>query len=338
MSQAMSGFWAALEGLSANDCPCGQPHPLPGLRLHIGAGVRAALAETVEALGIARPLVFTDQTLDALARAEVLPLLPQAGYHVLPWAEPEAGAEAIGELQRALSTDAGGRVPDGLVAVGSGSLNDIGKALAAQLDIPLILVATAPSMDGFASATSSLLVDGVKVSVPTRMPSAVLADFDLIRSAPLRMFYAGLGDMIAKYTSLADWRIAALVVDEPYCPAIAQLIRDALARCMTILPSLPTRSDDVCSALLEGLVLSGLAMALAGSSRPASGTEHYISHIWDMRGASLGLQTDLHGLQCLVGTLETMGIMAQLKTLSPDAAHATRAVASFDEAAGIRAG
>lgn len=306
------------------DCPCGRLHEADLQHLAIGPGVIRELPQYLESFAMRHPLAFSDRNLAGLARS-LMPA-PARSLHVLDQIEPSASAATVADVLAA----AGGH--DGLIAIGSGTLNDIGKAVAARLDLPFILVATAPSMDGFVSATSSLTIDGIKTSVPTRPPNVILADTDIVRTAPLRLYLAGLGDMLAKITSLLDWRIAHLVTGEYYCAEVAALVRRACTLVLEAAHEIPARSPNVTERLLEGLILSGLAMSLAGVSRPASGTEHYISHFWDMRHASLGHSHDLHGLQCLVGTLETLKLMEAVRQLTPRREHALAAVAAHDPA------
>ena len=204
---------------------------------------------------------------------------------------------------------------DCIVTVGSGVLNDIGKILAGMRDLPYITVGTAPSMDGYASSTSSVIRDRLKVSVNSRCPSAVLADPAVLSRAPREMLLAGLGDMLAKYVSVCEWRIGHIVTGEYYCEEVAKAIRAALAACVKGAKGLLAGDEAAAKAVMDGLIVSGIAADWAGVSRPVSGTEHYFSHIWDMRAAALGTPFTLHGIQCAVGTLKTVKGYEVLKRL-----------------------
>ena len=192
---------------------------------------------------------------------------------------------------------------DVVVGVGSGVINDVCKILSNATGNPYIIVGTAPSMDGYASATSSMSRDGVKVSLNSRCADVIIGDTDILKTAPDHMLRSGLGDMLAKFVSIAEWRIAHLITGEYYCEEVAQLIRTALKKCVDNAEGLLKREDAAVEAVFEGLVIGGVAMAYAGTSRPASGVEHYISHVLDMRGMEFGTPVDLHGTQCAVGTL-----------------------------------
>ncbi len=219
---------------------------------------------------------------------------------------------------------------DIIIGVGSGVINDIGKILAKNNSIPYIIIATAPSMDGYASATSSMDIDGLKVSLPTTNANVIIGDIDILRTAPDHMLSAGLGDMLAKYVSIAEWKIAHIITGEYYCETVANIVLSALNQCVINAKGLLKREDEAIKAVFLGLVLGGVAMNYAGLSRPASGVEHYFSHVWDMRGLEFGLKTDLHGIQCAVGTLYSTKIYEQVKKFIPNKEKALSYAMSFD--------
>ena len=146
--------------------------------------------------------------------------------------------------------------------------------------------------------------------------------------------------MLAKYVSICEWRIAKIVAGEYYCPQVAQLIRSAVKRCVDHAGGLLQRDPAAVQAVFEGLVIGGVAMNYAGLSRPASGVEHYISHVLDMRGVEFSTPVELHGIQCAVGTLIAVSLYEKLKTITPDKALALQHAAKFDYAtweSGLRA-
>lgn len=204
-----------------------------------------------------------------------------------------------------------------LLVVGSGTLNDIGKMAAKELKLPYVIYATAPSMDGYTSGTSSMLWHGRKVSLEAVAPDLVVADYDILRQAPIRSFQSGIGDMVAKAVSIPEWKVASLITGEHYCEDIANLVTSSLEDALASVDTLMERDEIAVRRLFDGLILSGFAMNLAGHSRPASGTEHYVSHIWDMRAASLHKSHDTHGRQCGVGTLLTLDLFASVNDLKP---------------------
>ena len=219
---------------------------------------------------------------------------------------------------------------DLVIGVGSGVINDIGKIVANVAGKPYIIVGTAPSMDGYASATSSMTRDGLKISLNSKCADVIIGDLEVLCQAPAKMMASGLGDMLAKYVSICEWRIANLITGEYYCEDIAQLVRGALKRCVDHAEGLLKRDKEAVKAVFEGLVIGGVAMAYAGVSRPASGVEHYFSHIWDMRGVEFGTQVDFHGIQCAMATYHAIKLYEIVKTIKPDCERANAYVQAFD--------
>ncbi len=169
-----------------------------------------------------------------------------------------------------------------VITVGSGTICDIGKAAAAP-GVPLVAVQTATSVNGYADPFSVLLKSGVKRTTPTRWPDALIADTDVLVDAPDRLNLAGLGDMAAMFTATADWYLAALLrADGPaYQPGVTDLVRphgEAMLGLGGGLATDPGRLAD----LARLLTLSGIGMGVAGSTAPASGMEHAVSHLLEM--------------------------------------------------------
>ena len=121
---------------------------------------------------------------------------------------------------------------DAVLGVGSGVVNDISKIVSNISNKFYCIVGTAPSMDGYASATSSMTRDGLKISLPSKCADLIVGDIDILCNAPIKMMVSGLGDMLAKYISIAEWRISNLINGEYYCETIAQLVRTALKKCV----------------------------------------------------------------------------------------------------------
>ncbi len=192
---------------------------------------------------------------------------------------------------------------DYILGVGSGTLNDICKYVSFKVGIPYGIFATAPSMDGYVSSVSALYDNGKKITIPTTIPCDVLIDVDVLKNAPLDMIVAGAGDMIGKYTSLLDWKLAHLLNGERYDEAIVARMKKAVALCISQARDLVNRSESAVSALIEGLILSGIEMQNAGNSRPASGSEHHVSHYLEMAAERLNTHFAPHGVQVALGSL-----------------------------------
>jgi glycerol-1-phosphate dehydrogenase [NAD(P)+] len=315
---------------AGHECSCGRHHLARLSRVSIGPGAMDDLPGTLRELGISRPFIVSDRNTRQAAWSLLGPVLADVripyGEYVYQEDQVEPDEHACGSLTMAFDP-----LCDGIVIIGSGVLNDIGKVFAHADKLPFLVIATAPSMDGFASDSSSMIRNRVKVSLYNACPQAIIADTRILCAAPERMLMAGLGDMLAKYLSICEWRIAHLVTGEYYCENIAGLVRVSLARIVASAEGLRNREEAAVTRVMEGLVLSGIAMAYAGVSRPASGLEHYFSHMWEMMALDRGLPLELHGIQVGVGTLLTLRIWETLKSLTPSREHAERFIREFDE-------
>lgn len=316
-------------------CECGRPHGVDVKFIRIARGAVNAIPEAVRALGAKKPFVVCDKNTLRAAGNKVSQILTKAAIEHTLFVVPEGSEEKLEPDERSLGAIAMNFDPscDLVIGVGGGVINDLCKVFSFDCGRPQMIVGTAPSMDGFASNSSSMVVNGVKNTLYNRCPQAIVLDTEIMAQAPMRMLWAGFGDMIAKYISVCEWRIAHLVIGEYYCEHVAQLMRNALARIMAACEGLKDRNPDSVQAVAEGLVLSGFAMSFAQVSRPASGLEHYFSHVWEMLALERGTRADLHGIQVGVGTALTMKIYEDIKRLTPDRAKAEAAMAAFDVAA-----
>ena len=311
-----------------NPCSCGIEHTTPIDDVIIERGAIQKLPQIIGRYSAKKAFLLCDQNTYAAAGEVVSNLLQSAGILVSAYIykdfQPEPDEKGVGSAVMHFDHSC-----DIVVTVGSGVLNDIGKILSKTANKPYIIVATAPSMDGYASGTSSVARDGLKISLDSRTPNVIIGDIDILRAAPMEMLISGLGDMLAKYVSLCEWKIAHLLIGEYYCPVIANLVATALKKCTENVDGLLRREDDAVAAVFEGLVLGGIAMSYAKMSRPASGQEHYISHIWDMRGLALGTPVHTHGIQCAIGTLYTLKLYEKLQSLIPSREKALAYVDNF---------
>lgn len=190
----------------------------------------------------------------------------------------------------------------GLVAVGSGTINDVVKMAAEEKELPYIAVATAASMNGYASGIAAILNDGLKTTVKARPPKAIIMDTNLLIGAPPGMTQAGLGDLISVNVSIADWWLSDQLEATGFDAFPGRLMRPVLQDVIRNAAGLKTGDAVAFETLARGLVLGGVAMVAAASSQPASGGEHLISHLWDMEALAPGRQLNLHGAQVGVTT------------------------------------
>ena len=311
-------------------CDCGKTHSVGNVRVLIESGAIEKIPSLLEEKGLKKPFVLSGHDTYLAAGEKVVSVLEKAGIRCSKYVYPTSPVlpteETVGSLMMHYDFTC-----DCIIAVGSGVINDTGKFIARATGHEYFIVGTAPSMDGYASASSSMERDGLKVSIDTTFAHTIIGDLDILAEAPMHMLVSGVGDMLAKYISLVEWRIAHLLVGDYYCPVIAALVENALQKVVEAAPGLVTRDKDAVAKVMEGMVIAGLSMSYAGVSRPASGMEHYFSHIWDMRSLAFPeAKHDLHGIQCGYATLLSLKVWDFIKTLTPDREKALAYVRSFD--------
>lgn len=291
--------WARME----YSCACGKSHKVDIQAIRVGSGVIQELPGILRDLGASHIFLVADNYTYEAAGRQVEQLLDQAGlsYHkrVFQTETPLVPNEyALGSVLAAMTSQ-----DDMLLAVGSGTLNDVTKYVSARTGVPYVIAATAPSMDGYASTVAPTILDGFKTTLPAVYPAAIVADVDILKDAPMPMLTAGFGDIIGKFTSLADWRLSHQLNGEYYCPEVAGVIEAAVETCAANAQALAQREPQAIQAVTEALILSGLAMGMVGVSRPASGAEHQMAHYWEMDALRRGEEHPLHGNAVGVGTV-----------------------------------
>ncbi len=199
-----------------------------------------------------------------------------------------------------------------LVGVGSGVINDLCKHVCAAAGLPYMIVATAPSMDGYASKGAAMILGGMKVTTSAPPPAWIVGDTALLATAPLPMLQSGIGDLVGKYSCLNDWRISAVINGEPFCQDIYDMVMAGADATVQDIPAVLARDPDAVGRLFEKLVEVGVAMSLAGNSRPASGSEHHLSHFYEIVGLQRGFDYLPHGIDVGYGTLVTCRLRQML--------------------------
>jgi glycerol-1-phosphate dehydrogenase [NAD(P)+] len=190
------------------------------------------------------------------------------------------------------------------VAVASGTLNDIVKRAAYECDRAYMTVATAASMDGYTAFGAAITRQGYKQTMTCPAPRAVVADLDVLASAPSRMTASGYGDLLGKVTAGADWLVADALEVEKVDTRVWSLVQAPLRKAIGRPASLHAGDRRAMEELIEGLIMSGLAMQAHASSRPASGSEHQFSHLWEMEGLGLHSEPPLsHGFKVGIGSI-----------------------------------
>ncbi len=260
-------------------------------------------------------LVTADKNTWRVQGEAVYNALVDAGFDVkkliFPGPDVVADGEHVYQLLIALENE-----ERTLVSVGSGTVTDITRFAAHRTRLEFISIPTAPSVDAYVSVGAPMIVSGVKVTFNCQPPIAVFADINTLTSAPRPMIAAGFGDMLAKFTSVADFRLAHLMRDELFDEEIAVRMLATAQRCAASADAIAAASPEGITVLMQALFDSGWCMVDFNNSRPASGTEHHYSHYWEMMLLREGRPAILHGAKTGVGTVLAADLYAQVRDLA----------------------
>lgn len=318
-------------------CSCGKEHCMDVDSVVVAKGALKRVVEVVKQRGYKKPLVISDANTFAAAGEQVLKILEEAGVSYTAYCYKTKASlvpdeAALGTLLAQIEDST-----DLLLAVGSGVINDVTKFVARKTKLPEILVATAPSMDGFVSDTSALTLNNLKSSVRCDLPKVIIGDIDILKKAPKRMILAGLGDMIGKYSALTDWNLSKFINGEYFCEPSAHLSVKAIEKCVDSVNRLPADGnfdDEGIEDIMDGLIRTGIAMSYVGNSRPASGSEHHMSHYWETMFLFQGKEALLHGTKVGLTSIIIAKIYEWLsKEKDFDFAHAEKEIRAFDQVA-----
>ena len=204
---------------------------------------------------------------------------------------------------------------DLIIGVGSGVIQDLCKYVSFDRDLPYFIVATAPSMDGYASTGAAMIMGNMKVTYNAHVPHTIIADVNILKDAPMEMIQSGYGDIIGKLSCLNDWRLAAAVNNEYFCQYVYDLTMDMVDSIKNDGQLLQKR--DVCAVkkLTEALIGVGIAMAYVGNSRPASGSEHHLSHFFEITGIMNNEPYFMHGTDVAFSTVYTCRMREEILKL-----------------------
>lgn len=284
------------------NCSCGKTHRCDIPKLEIGEG---AINKLPKFLGNKKSIVIVaDSNTYPLCGEKVKQLLGNKvenlcyfetpGYYLVP------NEETISKIESACSDKT-----DFILGIGSGVINDLAKYVSFNRGIKSGIIATATSMDGFASSGAALILKGMQVTYTTHAPYMIIGDTDILKSAPLDMIRSGYADIIAKYSALCDWKLSALINNEFFCPEIYKIMLDATNEMRSLATKVQSRDPYVLGKLMEILVLSGVLMTLGETTRPASGSEHHFSHYFHITGLIEDKPFFLHGTDVGYTTIKT---------------------------------
>ena len=296
----------------AGKCVCGREHTLETKKVVVEYNALANFEQYMEDVGLAgkRRAVVYDTMVYQLTE----------GKHVK--ADQEIVLEAKGlraedtlieEMMKQLDH------PEVIVAFGAGTIMDFGRYPAYKLGIPFVAIPTLASSDGFTANICSAILNGQKKSTPMCAPILVVADLDIIKGAPARLVASGINDILAKYISLTDWRIAKIVADEYYCPMVAELAEHALKLMREAADKYAATGVADHEAMTMAQMESGLTMQLLNHSRAASGAEHLMAHLVELHPPRFEKAEGIHGECVGVGTFECIKVYHELAKKTPKA-------------------
>ena len=293
-------------------CVCGREHTLETKKVVVEYNALANFEQYMEDVGLAgkRRAVVYDTMVYQLTE----------GKHVK--ADQEIVLEAKGlraedtlieEMMKQLDN------PEVIVAFGAGTIMDFGRYPAYKLGIPFVAIPTLASSDGFTANICSAILNGQKKSTPMCAPILVVADLDIIKGAPARLVASGINDILAKYISLTDWRIAHLVAGEYFCPTVAELAEHALKLMREAADKYAATGVADHEAMTMAQMESGLTMQLLNHSRAASGAEHLMAHLVELHPPRFEKAEGIHGECVGVGTFECIKVYHELAKKTPKA-------------------
>lgn len=281
-------------------CSCGKTHFSAVKAVEIDAGVAKKMPGMLWKMGYRKLFLVADVNTWEAAGKCARDELEKAGLSVkslvLQDEELVPDERVLGAIFMACPVDV-----DLVLAVGSGTINDLCKFVSHRVGKDYAVFASAPSMDGFVSVGAALMTNHVKTTYDTHGPVAVFGDTDILAKAPMNMITAGLGDILGKYTCLLDWKLAHLIEGEYYCEEVVSMVKEAIEIVTQQGPRIKDRDPEAVKAVTRALVLTGMAMSFVGNSRPASGCEHHLSHYWEMKFIMEGKKPILHGTKVGVG-------------------------------------
>lgn len=296
------------------NCECGKQHLCPMDHVIIGAGVLPSLVDICR--NYQSILLVSDQNTWQACGWQVAEIL---GEKITGEVRFETGSDVLIPDETAIEqirekvTDS----VDLILGVGSGVINDLCKYVSFGQGLPYYIVATALSMDGYVSVGAALILKGMKVTINTAPPKAILADTKVLKDAPMDMLKAGYGDIVGKYSCLNDWKLSALINGEYFCQRVYDITYEMAERVRELASGICEREEKAVSTLMEALVIVGIAMSYVGSSRPASGSEHHLAHFFEIHGILHGLPYYAHGLDVAYSSVLTARIREQILASTP---------------------
>ncbi len=300
------------------DCSCGKSHYFAINDMSIGKNAVNDIVNIAKPFKNGKILVVFDNNTYKVAGKKVVDLLKQNDFNVKELLF-DCGTDILIPDEKTL-----GRIVQEqdldvslMIAVGSGVINDSVKFVTSRTKLPYIVVATAPSMDGYVSDGAPIISCGYKHSPLAHLAYGIIGDTNILETAPFDLIQAGFGDVVGKITAIADWDLAVKANGDYRCDTCVTLVQKALDKCFSTAGGIKEKNGTSLQNLFEALTLTGVAMALVNISRPASGAEHMLSHYWEMDFIARGLNPNHHGIQVGVATVVIARYFEELENLLP---------------------
>lgn len=297
-------------------CSCKKTHNVTTKKILVERGAINKIPEIIDESSLSKDIfIVCDKNTYEAAGKKIIKVLGDAEidvrYHIFDEImHPDE--KSIGALMMAMEPE-----PGLLMAVGTGTLNDLCRFCATRIKIPYCVVGTAPSMDGFASNVIPVTKDGMKITYLGITPEFILGDLSVLAKSPMKLMAAGFGDIIGKVPARLDWMFGHIAFGEDMCKEIEDLMNAAVAKCLEHAPDIVHRSDDAIKGVMDALILSGIAMQMQGNSRPASGAEHHISHFLEMRDGDFDREGAYHGAKVGMATFIIMRLYEKFFEAGP---------------------
>ena len=301
------------EMLKGVECACGKTHTCPIEYIYVESGAISHLVGLCKDYGnillVADENTFGvagEKTESALGGKNIKRVIFTGKVVLIP------NEDAINTVENNLDGI------DLIIGIGSGVIQDLCKYVSFFNKIPSMVVATAPSMDGYASSGAAMILKGMKETVPAGLPCAIVADTDVLCNAPLEMIKAGFGDIIGKYSALNDWKLSTLVTREFFCDYIYNTTYEMIDETLKVADGILKRDKKSIEAVTKALMVVGIMMSFLGNSRPASGSEHHLSHFFEITGIVKNEPYFPHGIDVFYSTYVTAKIREELLSLNFD--------------------
>ena len=262
------------------ECGCGRKHEIFVKGIVIESGAVKILEKEMREGGPSeykKPVIVCDENTYQAAYPFMADIFEKCKKIILSPIKLHADNHGVAATEKQME-----ETIDLILAVGSGTVHDISRYIANKKGIPFVSVPTAASVDGFVSTVAAMTWNGMKKTMPAVSPIYVFADTDIFSRAPYRLTVSGISDLMGKYTALADWKISHILTKEYICKKICDMEMEAVKAVRECALELKDGGKEAYERLMYALILSGLAMQMVGNSRPASGAEHHMSHLWEM--------------------------------------------------------